>query len=228
MVPVRIFVSPSLSPRCRVFVLPMAPWRPQTRFHGRCLQHICAATQAAWPQCPVHRVCCRKWTSVYGSYFGAAEEVLADVRLAVAGVPLDERIRRGTLFPVRRYVPGMLCAPRLMIVNKRSQSTLKVQTQTKSSCLSWHNPLRCVVWVQRCGLTNVLAPSSDCRAHAQNPRVCTSVSVQWLCGQSQEICKKNDRCSGHSTATGIRLVLKNSLSCLIPLSPTLRSELHSL
>jgi hypothetical protein len=44
----------------------------------------------------------RKWTSVYGSYFGAAEEVLADVRLAVAGVSLDERIRRGTLFPVRR------------------------------------------------------------------------------------------------------------------------------
>ena len=44
----------------------------------------------------------RKWTSVYGSYFGAVEEVLADVRLAIAGVSVDERIRRGTLAPVRR------------------------------------------------------------------------------------------------------------------------------
>ncbi len=53
-------------------------------------------------------VLCRKWTSVYGSYFGAVEEVLADVRLAIAGVSVDERIRRGTLSPVRRCVRSAL------------------------------------------------------------------------------------------------------------------------
>ncbi len=56
---------------------------------------------------------CRKWTSVYGSYFGAVEEVLADVRLAIAGVSVDERIRRGTLSPMRRCVQS--CCVRIIV-----------------------------------------------------------------------------------------------------------------